>query len=157
MENTDLPSITIDAPDMVKGMYCSIHADTQEDRLDIYEAVSNSLSLDDMVGKVVEVESVIIQPVEMTDNATGEIMQRNRIVLITPKGDAYGCTSTGVETSMKTLFSIVGCPPWNPAIKFEVVKKQGRNGYKFTSLQRHKLTPRSRAAREGGRSARPFC
>ena len=74
----------------------------------------------------------------MTDNATGEITQRNRIVLITPKGDAYGCTSTGVETSMKNLFSIVGCPPWNPAIKFEVVKKQGRNGYKFTSLQRHK-------------------
>lgn len=138
MENTELTTIMNDAPDMVKGMYCSIHAETQEDRLDIYEAVSNSLSLDDMVGKVVEVENVIIQPVEMTDTATGEIMQRNRIVLITPKGDAYGCTSTGVETSMKNLFSIVGCPPWNPAIKFEVVKKQGRNGYKFTSLQRHK-------------------
>jgi hypothetical protein len=137
MEN-ELSTITNDAPEFSRGMYCSIHAETQEDRLDIYEAVSNSLSLDDMVGKVVEVENVIIQPVEMTDNVTGEIMQRNRIVLITPKGDAYGCTSTGVETSMKNLFSIVGCPPWNPAIKFEVVKKQGRNGYKFTSLQRHK-------------------
>ena len=54
MENTELATITNDAPDMVKGMYCSIHAETQEDRLDIYEAVSNSLSLDDMVGKVVE-------------------------------------------------------------------------------------------------------
>ena len=138
MENTELSTITNDAPEFSRGMYCSIHAETQADRLDIYEAVSNSLSLDDMVGKVVEVENVIIQPVEMTDTATGEIMQRNRIVLITPKGDAYGCTSTGVETSMKNLFSIVGCPPWNPAIKFEVVKKQGRNGYKFTSLQRHK-------------------
>ena len=88
METTELTNITNDAPYMVKGMYCSIHADTQEDRLDIYEAVSNSLSLDDMVGKVVEVENVIIQPVEMTDNATGEIMQRNRIVLITPQGAA---------------------------------------------------------------------
>lgn len=137
MEN-EISTITNDAPEFSRGMYCSIHAETQEDRLDIYEAVSNSLSLDDMVGKAVEVENVIIQPVEMTDNATGEIMQRNRIVLITPKGDAYGCTSTGVETSMKNLFSIVGCPPWNPAIKFDVVKKQGRNGYKFTTLQRHK-------------------
>lgn len=43
MENTELTTITNDAPDMVKGMYCSIHAETQEDRLDIYEAVSNSL------------------------------------------------------------------------------------------------------------------
>lgn len=138
MENNEIATITNDAPDMVKGMYCSIHAETQADRLDIYEAVSDSLSLDDMVGKTVEVENVIIQPVEMIDNATGEVTQRNRIVLITPKGDAYGCTSTGVETSMKNLFSIVGCPPWNPAIAFDVVKKQGRNGYKFTTLQRHK-------------------
>lgn len=138
MENTELASITNDAPEFSRGMYCSIHAETQEDRLDIYEAVSNSLPLDDMVGKVVEVENVIIQPVEMKDNATGEQTVRNRIVLITSKGDAYGCISTGVETSMKNLFAIVGCPPWNPAIAFDVVKKQGRNGYKFTTLQRHK-------------------
>ena len=138
MENTELATITNDAPDFSRGMYCSIHAETQADRLDIYEAVSNSLPLDDMVGKVVEVENVIIQPVEMTDNATGEQVMRNRIVLITPTGDAYGCTSTGVETSMRNLFAIVGCPPWNPAIAFDVVKKQGRNGYKFTTLQRHK-------------------
>ena len=136
--NTELAAITDDAPEFSRGMYCSIHAETQNDRLDIYEAVSNSLPLDDMVGKVVEVENVIIQPVEMTDNATGEQTVRNRIVLITPKGDAYGCTSTGVETSMKNLFAIVGCPPWSPAIAFDVVKKQGRNGYKFTTLQRHK-------------------
>lgn len=138
MENNELSTITNDAPEFSRGMFCSIHAETQADRLDIYEAVSNSLPLDDMVGKVVEVENVIIQPVEMTDNATGEQTVRNRIVLITPKGDAYGCTSTGVETSMKNLFAIVGCPPWNPAIAFDVAKKQGRNGYKFTTLQRHK-------------------
>lgn len=138
MGNTELAITTNDVPDFSRGMFCSIHAETQDDRLDIYEAVSNSLSLDDMVGKVVVVENVIIQPVEMTDNATGEQTTRNRIVLITPNGDAYGCTSTGVETSMRNLFAIVGCPPWNPAIAFDVVKKQGRNGYKFTTLQRHK-------------------
>lgn len=138
MENTELATINNETPDFSRGMFCSIHAETQADRLDIYEAVSNSQPLDDMVGKVVVVENVIIQPVEMTNNATGEQTMRNRIVLITPDGDAYGCTSTGVETSMRNLFAIVGCPPWNPAIAFDVVKKQGRNGYKFTSLQRHK-------------------
>ena len=138
MENTELSTITSDAPEFSRGMYCSIHAETQADRLDIYEAVSNSLPLDDMVGKVVEVENVIIQPAEMTDNATGKQVLRNRIVLITPKGDAYGCASTGVETSMKNLFAIVGSPPVHPAIAFDIVKKQGRNGYKFTTLQRHK-------------------
>lgn len=138
MNNNELATITNDAPDFSRGMYCSIHAETQEDRLDIYDAVSNSMPLDEMVGRVIEVENVIIQPLEMTDSATGEQVMRNRIVLITPSGDAYGCTSTGVETAMKNLFAIVGCPPWNPAIAFDVVKKQGRNGYKFTTLQRHK-------------------
>lgn len=120
------------------GVYCSIHAETQEDRLDVYEAVSDSESLDEYVGKVINVEHVIIQPVEMENHKTGEMEMRNRIVLIDDKGKAYGCTSTGVETSMKNLFGIVGRPPWTPAIPFEVVKKQGRNGYKFTSLKRHK-------------------
>ena len=137
MANNELATIS-DTPEMIKGMYCSIHAETQEDRLDIYEAVSNSEPLDDMAGKTVEVENVIIQPVEVVDNATGEMIERNRIVLITPEGKAFGTISTGVETSMKNLFGIVGCPPWNPSIKFDVVKKQGRNGYKFTTLQRHK-------------------
>ena len=138
MTNNEIATISNPEPDFTQGMYCSIHAETQDDRLDIYDAVSNSLPLDDMVGKVVAVENIIIQPIEMTDNATGVKSIRNRIVLITPDGTAYGCTSSGVETSMKNLFAIVGCPPWNPAIEFDIVKKQGRNGYKFTTLQRHK-------------------
>lgn len=122
-------------PDFMGGMWCSITAETQNERLAIYDAVSNSQPLDDMVGKTIVIENVIIQPTEMEDNATGEMTMRNRIVLVTPDGNAYGCTSTGVETSIKNLFAIVGTPPWNPAISFEVVKKQGRNGYKFTTLQ----------------------
>lgn len=137
-ENNELMVAAGTSPDMVKGMYCSVHADTQEARLDIYEAVSNSRALDDLVGSYIEVENVIIQPVELTNINTGELEQRNRIVLMTPDGEAYGCSSRGVEMSMKNLFSIVGCPPWTPAIKLDVIKKQGRNGYKFTSLQRHK-------------------
>lgn len=137
MENNELMAMD-EKPSMMQGMYCSIHAETQEDRLDIYEAVSNSAPLDDLVGKCVEVENVIIQPVEMVNMNTGEMEKRNRIVIITPDGDAFGCSSRGVETSMKNLFGIVGCPPWIPALKLDVVKKQGRNGYKFTALQRHK-------------------
>ena len=116
------------------GIYCSMQAETQADRLAIYDAVSNSESLDDMVGKVIAITDVVIQPVEMTDNSTGEVRDMSRIVLICEDGKAYGCTSTGVETSVKNLFGIVGMPPWSPAIKMEPTKQQGRNGYKFTTL-----------------------
>lgn len=127
---------TTQAPtDILGGLWSSITADTQEERLQIYDAVSNSMPLDDMVGKTITISDVILQPTEVADNATGELENRTRIVLITPEGDAYGCMSTGVETSIKNLFGIVGTPPWEPAITMEVAKKQGRNGYKFTSLQ----------------------
>ena len=127
---------TTQAPtDILGGLWSSITAETQDERLQIYDAVSNSMPLDDMVGKTIAISDVILQPTEVTDNATGELENRTRIVLITPEGDAYGCMSTGVETSIKNLFGIVGTPPWEPAITMEVVKKQGRNGYKFTSLQ----------------------
>lgn len=127
---------TTQAPtDILGGLWSSITAETQDERLQIYDAVSNSMPLDDMVGKTITISDVILQPTEVTDNATGELENRTRIVLITPEGDAYGCMSTGVETSIKNLFGIVGTPPWEPAITMEIVKKQGRNGYKFTSLQ----------------------
>lgn len=121
-------------PQINAGFYCSMQADTQADRLAIYDAVSNSDSLDDMVGKTIAITDVVIQPVEMSDNATGEVRNMNRIVLICEDGKAYGCTSSGVETSIKNLFGIVGMPPWIPAIKMVPTKQQGRNGYKFTTL-----------------------
>ena len=40
-----------------------------------------------------------------------------------------------LETAIKQLFGIVGMPPWNPPIDFKAVKQQGRNSYKFTTLQ----------------------
>ena len=130
---------TTQAPtDILGGLWSSITAETQDERLQIYDAVSNSMPLDDMVGKTIAISDVILQPTEVTDNATGELENRTRIVLITPEGDAYGCMSTGVETSIKNLFGIVGTPPWEPAITMEVVKKQGRNGYKFTSQKKKK-------------------
>lgn len=132
--NNELVTTEQGTPQINAGFYCSMQADTQADRLAIYDAVSNSDSLDDMVGKTIAITDVVIQPVEMSDNATGEVRNMHRIVLICEDGKAYGCTSSGVETSIKNLFGIVGMPPWVPAIKMIPTKQQGRNGYKFTTL-----------------------
>ena len=132
--NNELAEVEQVSNPMNAGFYCSMQADTQADRLAIYDAVSNSDSLDDMIGKVIAITDVVIQPVEMTDNATGEVRNMCRIVLICEDGKAYGCTSSGVATSIQNLFGIVGMPPWNPAIKMVPTKLQGRNGYKFTTL-----------------------
>jgi hypothetical protein len=116
------------------GIYSSVNAETQAERLAIYDAVSNAAPLDDVIGTVLHVSNIIMQPVEMTDAKTGEITERYRIVLIDEDGTAYGCVSSGVETSIRNLMAIVGPAPWEPALLLKPVKKQGRNGYKFTTL-----------------------
>lgn len=120
--------------EVTKGMYCSMSAESQQERLAVFDAVSNSGSVDDMIGKNIAVKDVVIQPVDLLDKATGEMRTANRIVLIDENGEAYGCVSQGVETSLKNLIAIVGEPTWEPAINLTPTKKQGSNGYKFTTL-----------------------
>ena len=119
----------------IGSFYCSMQGENQEDRLKIYKAFNNSKPLEDMIDKVISVEHVIIQPVTVSDMATGEPKEANRIVLIDAKGNAYGCTSSGVETSIRNLFGIVGPAPWNPPLKVKPTKNKGRKGYNFTSLE----------------------
>lgn len=111
---------------------------TMDDRLKIFNAVNNAQSLEDLINTrtTISVSNVIIQPVETVDRATGEQLQRNRIVLICEDGAAYGCMSTGVETALRNLFAIVGNPDeWEHAITMRPVKLQGKNGFKFTTLE----------------------
>jgi len=119
----------------IGNFYCSMQGDSQEERLQIYKAFNNSKPLEDMIDKTIQIQHVIIQPVQVNDMATGQPKDANRIVLIDPKGNAYGCTSSGVETSIRNLFGIVGPAPWNPPLKVKPVKSKGRKGYNFTSLE----------------------
>ena len=114
------------------GMYCSLAAETQDERLAVYAAVSNAEALDDYIGTPIDVANIVIQYVEGED---GETREGVRIVLISDDGKAYGCMSNGVQTAVRNLMGIVGMPPWYPAIKLIPNKKQGRNGYKFTTLE----------------------
>ena len=125
----------IDTENPVKGMYSSFKGESREERLTIFEAVTNAERLEDHLNEKISVQHVIIQPVRMADRVTGEIREGNRIVLCSNDGVAYACMSEGVETAIKQLFGIVGMPPWNPPIDFKAVKQQGRNSYKFTTLQ----------------------
>lgn len=117
------------------GIFSSVQAETQDEKLAIYDAISDCEDLKKQVNKTIYVENIIIQQVELQDDETGDIEKANRIVLIDDKGKAYGCTSSGVETSIRNLIAVVGAAPWSPAIPLTPVMKQGRNGWEFMSLQ----------------------
>lgn len=117
------------------GIYSSITGDSTDERLAVYTAISNAEKLADHVNEVINVENVILQQVEMTDKETGEVRDAVRTILIDTDGNAYAATSSGIETSIKSILSIVGEPQtWEHPIAFKPVRKQGNNGYPFLTL-----------------------
>lgn len=117
------------------GIYSSIQGDSTDERLAVYTAISNAEKLADHVNEIIEVKDVILQPVEMIDKETGEYRAAVRTILIDVDGNAFAATSSGIETSMKSILSIVGEPTqWEHPIRFKPVRKQGNNGYPFLTL-----------------------
>lgn len=112
-------------------IYCSLASETRAERLAAYNMViADSTPLLEMVKEEILVQHVIAHKVELTDAATGEMTQLVRIILITPEGDAFSCVSFGVLKCLKSLFKLVGQPPFDPPIKmvpFTVRTKAGRN------------------------------
>ena len=125
----------INGENPISGMYSSLKSDSMQERLEVFDAVSNAQALEDHINERINVENIIIQPVERIDKLTGEITQGNRITLIDTDKVAFACMSLGVETALKQLFGIVGEPPWKGGIPLVAVKQTGNNGYKFTTLQ----------------------
>lgn len=118
------------------GSYiCSMLIDTREDALALAHALSNTDDLSDQIGKTLHMHNYVIQAVTIADPETGEMREANRIVLMCDEGN-FGTVSAGVETSMRNLVTAMkNFPaPWDPPIAFIPMKRQGRNGYKFTTL-----------------------
>lgn len=116
------------------NLFSSFKAETREERLAVFKAVSETEALDDHIGETIMVRDMIIQPVELKDD-NGEVRIASRIIIIDDQGTAYGCVSSGVETSVRNLFVTVGEPTYEPPLPLRAVKKAGRHGFKFTSLE----------------------
>ena len=117
------------------GMYCSMKAGTREEKLAIFKAISDPEPLEDHIGERLDVEHIMIQPVELPDPITGELKTNNRFTLITVDGQAYNTTSKGVDIVMQNLFAVMGTPPWVGGIPLVAHKEQGSNKYKYTTLR----------------------
>ena len=138
-ENThDAPNSTVDALANVSStIYCSILGNDVESKKIIFNAVSNSVPLKDMIGKTINVKDVIAQNVRLEDmNKPGEFNDSVRVVLIDDEGKAYGTVSTGIMNSLTNMFAIMGKPDtWDAPLPMKVNSKAGRRGFNFLSLE----------------------
>lgn len=116
--------------------YCSVTAESQSEKLALFNAISDPTPLNDMIGKKIVVKDIYMQVIEMTDDKTGEIQRGPAIVLISPEGEAYRCVSLGVYNDLTRIFNILGEPKdWEQPITFEVKnKKVNEKGWTMLKL-----------------------
>lgn len=147
-ENTEIMTINkadIPAPNQLDkftnaeaSFFCSIKADgTRKSAIAIYNAINNKgESLDDHMGKVLEIVHVAAHPVSLTDEKTGEVVDTIRTVLVDKNGVNYDAVSEGVASSLQKIFAIVGMPPWiDEPLKIKVVQQKTRAGYKTNTIE----------------------
>lgn len=104
---------------------------TRADRIKLYNAVANAeKKVSDLIGETITVVHMVAHPTKMLDDATGELRDLTRVVLIGPEGESYHSMSNGVVQSMKRICDIVGAGPWEDeplVIKVKQINTQAGN------------------------------
>lgn len=86
-------------------------------------------SVNDMVGKQIELVDVIAYPVTfLQEGDRGDEVTCLRTVLIDKNGKSYAAVSEGIANSVMRLFTIYGTPHWEEPIKVEIRQVKTRNG-----------------------------
>lgn len=107
---------------------------SQAEALAIVKAMDDTdEQLLDCIGQVIECVNIIAHEAEF-ENDQKEIVSAIRTVLIDVNGKSYGSVATGVRDSVRSLFGMVGLPPYNPPIKLTPVQKKTRNGFRTLKL-----------------------
>jgi len=92
----------------------------------------------DWINKVLVVQHVVMHPVAITDEETGESTTEVRTILIDLEGNCVAFVSRMVEQFFERL-TVFGMPgPWDPPLKLLLRQKQfkgGRSGYTLTEQE----------------------
>lgn len=118
------------------ALYSSIKNDgTRESQIKIFNAINAAEEqLDDHKNLELSIVDVVVHPITLTDENTGEIVDTLRVVLIDDKGVGYQAVSQGIVSSLQKIFAIVGQPTWEPALKMKVVEQKTRKGFKTNTI-----------------------
>jgi len=118
------------------GVFSTVKAETQADKIRVLQALTDPLSVDENLGTVFNLNNFIVQAVEIRDEKSGTVTTAPRVILIADDDTAYAAVSTGLLRSLENLIGIVGHPEtWEGPIAVSVVEQKSRNNYKFFTLK----------------------
>ena len=109
--------------------YCSMVAETRQDKAVLYNAVQNpDRKISDHINQKIQFVNVKMEQVEMTDEETGDTRKAIRTILITPDGKGILCTSNGIARSLYDMFTIFGTPDTWEGEVMECIVRQVETG-----------------------------
>jgi hypothetical protein len=116
------------------SFYSSIKGDGYETRNTVLKAVMSSKPIADNLGKVIKLQNVIVQQVEMVDEKTGVLKGQPRVILIDDKGEAFHAISGVLFRDIQTTLGILGEPDtWPVPLPLKVVQ-EGTGTRKFFTV-----------------------
>ena len=118
------------------NMYCSIVADTEESKKQLFNALETcDVLLNDCVGEEIELKDIYVEEKEIVIEETGEVKPKYRTILFDVNGQTYATGSYGIYNIIKKIVSIYGLPTtWENPIKVKVAKKPIGNGKQSLTL-----------------------
>lgn len=134
--STDVVAVIEGMNNPASGFYSSIKGDDFASKLNIAAAMTTSVPIDENLGKPIQLVNFIVQPVDLTNQQTGEVQTAPRVVLIDADGTAYHATSIGLLSSLRNIVSVLGEPAsWPQPVGITVQKQKGNNGYSFFTVK----------------------
>lgn len=113
--------------------FISFDVDTPENRIMAYNAINNpDARIADMINKTIELRDVVMTPVDLVNEETGEVERATRSILIDTQGVTYTATATGIYNSLRNIYMIFHTLHFEPAIKVEVNQVTTKRGNTLT-------------------------
>lgn len=101
----------------------------------VMNALSNSEPISENLKATIELANVVVEPVDMANEGTGEIKAQPRVILIDKDGNAFHAISGPAFRDVKRLLAIMGHPSTWPAPLPIHVAQEGTGTRKYFTVK----------------------
>lgn len=88
----------------------------------------------DCIGDTIKVRDVVAHRIQVVDTDTGELIDADRIILLSESGEMYAAVSVGMRKSLQVLMQFFGMPTWTPALTVQIRQVNTKRGFRTYTL-----------------------
>lgn len=105
--------------------YCSLAVHDEASATMLYKAMNSpDDGIANHINETIDIRNIFIQPVELPNEETGELLVQPRIVIFDNDGKTYATVSKGIYNALKSMCAIVGTPEtWKAPVTVKVTQR----------------------------------